>query len=903
MKPQRTKAAVSVPTPQNHRDLFALAVVRAIVLVSLIYGAWHYGGVHAVALQRLSWLSVIGLIAALGVTETWSRRSNLMPKVFLFLLAGWLAYGWIQFAPTPSVLEPWFDRADQQTAHFLESIDSIGKAAKNLDEVAASRIQSLENTQTNRGSVVATLTQHALVPYQIAMALAVLAAIGFRTDNSKRWLLWTIILNGTAIAVWGIVQRAGNGSEILPGIENHFDGNPFGSFIYKNAGAAALLPAIVSLVILSLVNRPKQSDGTYRQTRTAGRSVWTKQMRTMMTMIQILLGGILVTGLIASLSRAAWAALLVAMIAISFRLGVSIKDRRIWVVLLGLVGLLIAVSLTTGISDTLQTRAGQVNLKNVSADERWEQWRDGFDAALANLPSGSGLGTYGYASLPFQSKARRSWFREAHNQYLEVFEEMGLVGISIIIAGMLWFSIISYRLSKTKPAKGFRGETSNTTNLKMWGIIGIAILVCGSVQSIVDFVLKIPANLILYSVMISVVAVSRQAALESMSPKLTVAEGTRLRKFGMLAGFPLPWVLVGIVMAIVGISLSGKKIRGDACLASIVRDDSSDVVSLEQLDNQLVIVDRAIAEAPLRVDLYAARARVDLLRYRKGLVQVAANQGVAIKLANTEMGAIHPLLMSQSPANRELLRDEFLTDQILRESLAAVLVDLHGALRLNPYHPHTHLRLAMIAPLAGFSTSPWLQNSVALGNNSPDILFDNGLVAYYGNDTETMIDQWSKALSISHERLQTILDVSSERASLVTVVERLVPATRPDQIIDLIKKRGEDSIALSGDSEVAEVRDYLDSSDRFDEVRRHVTLAGLNDLLDQPDAAAEHWKKALRLSPLDVHIRLSLAQSLLAGGHPNEALDQAVLGQRLFPDETRFKNKADAIRREIRSRN
>ncbi len=897
---RRVPAHESNRAAKNDRwDRSMLFGVRAVVLMMLVYATWHYGGVHTVAQHRLCWFAFAGLLLAIGTQRCWQYQRVAIPKYFLLLALAWIVYAILQSAPGTGMLDVWFHRAHQQSTPFIERTGELVVAAEALG-YQAQRDASLEFAATARGSSVAHATRLATVPYMLALAVAVLTAIGFQSRRSRSFLLSAVVLNAAVLAVWGIIQRAGGGEQILPGVEQQFRGVPFASFIYKNAGAAALLPAIAAAAGLAMIGSSTRRSASCPpqnfSTQAGGNTHW-NQLRTIRLPMLLFLSGLIVAGLIASLSRGAWLTLLITLLAVGVFSGVSLRNSRTWMAVCGIAALLIAVTLTSGITEDIKTRAGQVSLGRVSADQRWGQWVDGFQTALANLPSGSGLGTYGYASLPHQSEARDYWFREAHNQYLEVFTETGIVGVLIVFCGIVWFARLALDMIR-------RGAKDQSQSMRGWGMIGIALLMFAAIHSIVDFVIKIPANLICYSILITAVAVTRSRRADRGNNASHRASTSGLRERLVAGGnYAVTWAFLGLLVVAFAARGTKHQLIGDAALAASQVTDSSEHLSDQWLEPRIALLNDAIARQPLRSQLHYRSAQLRLLQYRTGLLAMAGDQGIPLTADQTRIEMLHAQFMSSPSSVRRSIHNQCTSTPRLRYSMARSLLDLRRSILCNPYDPQSHLFCALTSPLVGTSTRGWIETSSALASNNGEILFHNGLMAYFAGDRQRMIDQWSKALSIGRdEHRKIILNLSSERISLPEMAEQMIPPDHPEWIVDLLRLRMDDPAQTTANLEGRALLDYFQRQSQLDPLARHVTLARINDLLGRSDDGISHWKAAILLSPMDARVRLGLTTSLQESGEIDEALDQAVLGQRLFPEDSRFERLAVSIRREIGNR-
>ncbi len=127
-------------------------------------------------------------------------------------------------------------------------------------------------------------------------------------------------------------------------------------------------------------------------------------------------------------------------------------------------------------------------------DGRVTHWRDGWEAAVAHLPAGSGLSTYAYAYLPFQHTGSRTWYHHADNLWLEMFTEQGFVGLLL----SLWI------LAILVGALHRMGNSADAIDhgLRVAGWYALSAIL---VSQIFDFGLIVPANLFLTAILFSII--------------------------------------------------------------------------------------------------------------------------------------------------------------------------------------------------------------------------------------------------------------------------------------------------------------------------------------------------------------------------------------------------------------
>jgi len=109
---------------------------------------------------------------------------------------------------------------------------------------------------------------------------------------------------------------------------------------------------------------------------------------------------------------------------------------------------------------------------------------------------GWGLGTFPVVYPQFRSFYTNFFVNEAHNDYLQLLAEMGVLGTGV----MAWFFIVLYRKAVPKIRKWLSDVSGAVTFACTLGVVGIL------VHSFVDFNLQIPANAALFYVFCSLAA-------------------------------------------------------------------------------------------------------------------------------------------------------------------------------------------------------------------------------------------------------------------------------------------------------------------------------------------------------------------------------------------------------------
>jgi O-antigen ligase len=158
----------------------------------------------------------------------------------------------------------------------------------------------------------------------------------------------------------------------------------------------------------------------------------------------------------------------------------------------------------------------------LAADVRTYINRDGLRMFLKKPVLGWGLGTFPVVYPQFRTFYTNFFVNEAHNDYLQLLVEMGLLGF----ATMVWFVVVLYTRS-LKKIKDWTSDIGGAVTLAcMLGLSGIL------VHSAFDFNLQIPANAALFYAMCSIAAsepfakpVRKRRAVRSKPPEGVMSEG------------------------------------------------------------------------------------------------------------------------------------------------------------------------------------------------------------------------------------------------------------------------------------------------------------------------------------------------------------------------------------------
>jgi O-antigen ligase len=125
---------------------------------------------------------------------------------------------------------------------------------------------------------------------------------------------------------------------------------------------------------------------------------------------------------------------------------------------------------------------------------RFVAWRDAWQIASDFPWVGTGLGTFGKAMLVYQTASRPWMYAQAHNDYLQLLAEGGLlVVLPALVAASLVLVAIRHRLAQA-------ADPPLTRWIRAGAVAGLAGI---AAQSAVEFSLQMPGNTVLFVLLLA----------------------------------------------------------------------------------------------------------------------------------------------------------------------------------------------------------------------------------------------------------------------------------------------------------------------------------------------------------------------------------------------------------------
>jgi hypothetical protein len=157
---------------------------------------------------------------------------------------------------------------------------------------------------------------------------------------------------------------------------------------------------------------------------------------------------------------------------------------------------------------------------------RWQIWTDTAGMSREFPLLGIGWGAYPAVIPVFRDSGRGSSYDHAHNDYLELLAESGLLGTALAVAGIILILVPLIRRPTARPDYGLLG----------YGAAAGVMAIC--LHSLTDFNLAIPGNALTFSVLVGLLVSWRRV------PAPTLAAGQSDR------GRILEWRTTAIVLGL-----------------------------------------------------------------------------------------------------------------------------------------------------------------------------------------------------------------------------------------------------------------------------------------------------------------------------------------------------------------
>jgi O-antigen ligase len=443
----------------------ALAKWQFLPLIPVVWGAVAIAAVYPWGYWPLAIASV--MCGVFGLSAHRSAASDAAADTLSLALASVALAAAIQLVPFPSHLLGF----ERKTA--LQQLDPVFGA----DLV---RFHPLSIDPWSSGI--------ALVLFG-AFVLLMLGSARLLSLSGSRPLVEGLTIFAVFLALIAIIQKS-TSTGLIYGLWKPVEsGSPFGPFVNKNHFAGWMLMALplalghLSGAIAHAVRGVKPG--------VRNRLLWLSSAEASRV---ILIGSgifVMALSLVLTMSRSGMSALAVALMITGVLVGRRHSTRTRRAVALAYLGLLCVVLVWYVGAGVIAKRFAE---QNWGEFDRVSVWKDAIAVAAKFPITGTGLNTYQSATLLYQRYDPEHYYSAAHNDYLQLAAEGGL----LLVAPAIVCVVLFVRAVRRR----FIEETSITTYwIRTGAVTGIAAI---ALQEVVDFSLQMPSNACLFAVLCAI---------------------------------------------------------------------------------------------------------------------------------------------------------------------------------------------------------------------------------------------------------------------------------------------------------------------------------------------------------------------------------------------------------------
>jgi O-antigen ligase len=463
--------AVSIPLPRVATDVF-LPYTGLVVTLAMLFGGggnqeWSDAVVQLAALPLLAWALFKLSPSQLGRTGQWA----------IVLLCGILALPLLQLIPMPPSL--WSGLPGR--GEIVAAYQAAGMTSPWLP-------LSLEPSGTWLGLL-------SLLP-----ATAVFLAMLSVEQRSRRILIVLILVIVFASVLLDILQVMGGEDSALRFYAVTNRDRAVGFFANSNHNAAFLYCAIpfVAAWVIGLVQ-------DHRRNRATG-----------LALLSLLTVAVII-GIAVAQSRAGMGLLLVAGLSallLVWRHGRGQSGRRLLYVAIGVTLATLLLAFQVGFVGFMQ----RVEHQGIG-DQRWPVAQVTVRAAIANMPFGTGMGSFAPVYEKFAPRAllvdQNRYLNHAHDDWLELWLTGGVPAILLVLGFLAWLTFSTYRWWSSAQQQG---PVLDLALARAAPIVIILLLL----HSVVDYPLRIPTVSVLFAIACAYL-IPRRRIKDEMSARVAIS--------------------------------------------------------------------------------------------------------------------------------------------------------------------------------------------------------------------------------------------------------------------------------------------------------------------------------------------------------------------------------------------
>ncbi|HEU5181644.1 MAG TPA: O-antigen ligase family protein, partial [Candidatus Polarisedimenticolia bacterium] len=317
-----------------------------------------------------------------------------------------------------------------------------------------------------------------------AFALLIVACLPPRA--LERRLPWFVLVLGSGLSLQGILQYFSWNGKIL-WVVPVYQGHPFGPFVNSNHFSGLVEMALP--LGCGLVLREAGFGSTRRRRRRTLRSAAPRVVLGLFLLLPMLVALVLAYSRGGMFSLALVGCVYFGLQAL--RLGDPSARRGTARILVAIAPLLVCGAVIAGYITFFGKDVPAASRVEPSFGMRVRAWRGVLDMIRLNPVTGTGLGTFALSYPYKKTYGETEIWEQAHNDYLQVICESGLIGFTIFLVGLGF--LFRHRL---RPL--LAGPWRDQQPVLLGAALAVMVLL---VHSLVEFNLQIPSNGLLFTLL------------------------------------------------------------------------------------------------------------------------------------------------------------------------------------------------------------------------------------------------------------------------------------------------------------------------------------------------------------------------------------------------------------------
>ncbi len=461
--------------------IFPISLVLLLAWGALAMGGWPSWAAAPVVVFGVT-SGILGFLEWRQSTSTPNSTSKIPHRPVILALCLFLSAVGLQLAPLPESVV-----TRLSPAHGVAEFERLLATADRRDPELVPKLAA----GAPRPLSIAPLRTWLGLSFIAAFAVFLVGTSYGLSAVGLRGITRAMIVLGVVVAFLGLYQTTTTGTEVIYGVYIPFrQGYRSAPFINHNHQSGWLV-MVLTLTLGAFAGEVARGMRTVAP-RWRDRVIWFSSKQASVALLFFFASFVMAIGVLAVRSRSGAAILLLALAVLALwnsRRQPSKVRRR--VMTMGPIAIVLVAASISG-SAVMSRIAGT---SWTSLDGRVDVWRNSLEILRDFTVTGTGFNSYGVAMLHYQTVDDGSAYIEAHNDYLQMAVEGGvLLGIPALILIVTLVREIRLRFHEG-------ADDTRTYWLRVGAVTG---LIAIAAQSLIEFTLQIPGAAVMFATLVAI---------------------------------------------------------------------------------------------------------------------------------------------------------------------------------------------------------------------------------------------------------------------------------------------------------------------------------------------------------------------------------------------------------------